>query len=661
MIIILGYVATLTITYYLDVEIATRLEKSIHKSLPIEKYTSQNLSLFTLEVKSFEDAVISGDTDSINLGDRYSKKIVSNLEKSIQLLDQNQQQGFKQVLKDLNAYTIEAKRVYELLANEEGTDQTNLEAKELIHKKEKLLNAFTKLADDQTNSLVNALKSVITDKEDQHNSVVFIFFITLIVSGVLISLLIHKFISNPIKDATNFAIEVQKGKLSNRLKLDSKDEIGELALALNKMADELQNKANMAKIISSGDLTQQFSMASEDDVLGSSLQSMLVELRDLVKQVTLAANNVTLQSGQISEFSQLLADGSGQQSGAIQDITSTMTELGTMSAQTASNAKEASELSQQGILSASAGTERMEKMVSAMGEIQQSSQNMAKVIKNIDEIAFQTNMIALNAAVEAARAGQMGKGFAVVAEEVRSLAGRSAEAAQQSTTMIEESFEEVKSGQEISGETASALNEIVASYEQVSSRVTKISEASVEQDLGIVGVTKRLDQIDSVTQKNTANAEEMAAAATELSNGAKELQNLLEKFQVNDSTEAFSSKRAKPSQLLATPDRKKSVAKPKLKVKLDKALPKTETVKQVKKAPKTKAKPPKPQEPKKAARPLKREAPKPVKPKVSEGSGWDKIEKQSANGVQLDLDSGDDYIIGPDDKTYVEEEDFGRF
>lgn len=639
LIIILGYVTTLAMNYYLDIEIAKRLETTIDVSLPIAKYTNENMTLFNAEVKSFQEGVLSGDVDTILLADDLKNQIIKNLSASIKIVDTENQIRFKKLQTDLETYTKNAIKIYKVLATEDLSDSIQGQSKILTKEQDRLQEEFKEIVDSQASELVASLNSVISDKSEQQDTVIIIFLITLLLSGVLISRLIHIYISKPIKDATSFAIEVQQGKLKHRLQLDSKDEIGELAIALNGMADELQNKSDMAEIISSGDLTQQFSMASDEDVLGASLQGMLLKLRDLVKKVTVAANDVSLQSGQISEFSQLLANGSSQQSSAIQEITSTMTELGSMSAQTASNAKEASELSQQGILSASVGTEHMKKMIAAMNEIQQSSHSMAKVIKNIDEIAFQTNMIALNAAVEAARAGQMGKGFAVVAEEVRSLAGRSADAAQQSTKMIEGSFEEVKSGQEISGETASALHEIVASYEQVSSRVTSISEASVEQDLGIVGVTKRLDQIDSVTQTNTANAEEMAAAATELSNGAKQLQNLLANFQITGATTQKTqtrSQKSNPRALLNDiPTNNLKESSFNSGIPSDRSKQKDKTNKKLSSDVKSKSN--------------------------SDSSGWDKIEKQSNNKVKLDLESGEDYIIGPDDKVYVEEEDFGRF
>ncbi|PCJ21443.1 MAG: hypothetical protein COB02_02300 [Candidatus Cloacimonadota bacterium] len=623
LIIVFGYALTLFMNGYLDKKIALRLESTISIVLPLSQALKENVTLFKAQIKSYEDGVLSGEEEDITLALSFRDKIISNINKSIEMDSDNTNFNFKlESLKaNLQDYSIKADKTYKLLAAEDESERVQIEAKTLSKTKKKLATKFFDVSLEQENKLKNSLKQCISEKVDQQQMIYIIFFSTLLLSYLFIALLINKYISKPIKEATDFAFEVQKGILSKRLDVQSKDEIGDLSRALDNMADELQSKANMAKIIASGDLTQQFSLASNEDVLGISLQGMLNRLKELVEKVTISANGVTLQSGQISDFSQLLAEGSTQQSSAIQEITSTMTQISAMSTQSAKNAKEVYELSKLGSESASMGTIQMKKLVDAMDKIQNSSQSMAKVIKNIDEIAFQTNMIALNAAVEAARAGQMGKGFAVVAEEVRSLAGRSAEAAQQSTVMIEGSFEEVKAGQEVLSSTELALLEIVKSYEQVSSHVSTISEASVEQELGINGMSNRLDQIDDVTQKNTANAEEMASAASELANGAKELQKLLANFKVERASNKIKSIIKREKKFVA-PKVQKTIKK------------------EIKKAVKE----------------------SPIQEKSNkEASGWDKIKEQSDKGFQLDLDSGDDYIITPNDKVYVDEKDFGRF
>jgi methyl-accepting chemotaxis protein len=191
--------------------------------------------------------------------------------------------------------------------------------------------------------------------------------------------------------------------------------------------------------------------------------------------------------------------------------------MASMTKQNADNAQQASALAVETRQAADTGSESMQKMDSAIHEIQRSSDETAKIIKVIDDIAFQTNLLALNAAVEAARAGEAGKGFAVVAEEVRNLAMRSAEAAKNTSNMIEESVKNANHGVDIAGEVGKVLAGIVESIGKTTDLVTEIAAASQEQAQGIDQVNTAIAQMDQVTQQNAANAEETASASEELS------------------------------------------------------------------------------------------------------------------------------------------------
>ena len=229
----------------------------------------------------------------------------------------------------------------------------------------------------------------------------------------------------------------------------------------------------------------------------------------------------------IAESSQTVSLGASNQAAAIEEISSSLTQLQGQTSTNAENAATASNLAEEARISGENGNCHMQEMISAMEEINDSSQQIAKIIQTIDEIAFQTNLLALNAAVEAARAGKYGKGFAVVAEEVRSLAGRSADAAREIADMIEESADKTERGMDIADRTGRALAEIVGSISKASALVSEISSASQEQALGIQEITTGMTQIEEITISNAAVAETNATSALKLSEQAGQLRNII--------------------------------------------------------------------------------------------------------------------------------------
>jgi len=352
-------------------------------------------------------------------------------------------------------------------------------------------------------------------------------FLTIAVIGVII---FSRRISKPLNRATDVADAIAVGDLTQRMNFESRDEIGSLSKSLDDMADGLKGKAELAEQIASGDLTSDVVLASDRDVLGQALQTMVISLNEVLGEVNSSSMQVAAGTSQVSDSSQALSQGATEQAASLEEISSSLTELAAQTKTNAENASQANQLAVGAREKAESGNDQMQEMIGAMSEISSSSKEIAKIIKAIDEIAFQTNLLALNAAVEAARAGKHGKGFAVVAQEVRNLAGRSAKAAQETTELIEGAVKTVESGMEIVNRTASALSEIVDGSVKVADLVGEIASASNEQANGIYQINQGLSQVDQVTQQNTATAEETASASEELSGQAMQLKHLVSRF-----------------------------------------------------------------------------------------------------------------------------------
>ena len=257
--------------------------------------------------------------------------------------------------------------------------------------------------------------------------------------------------------------------------------------------------------------------------------------RQLVRVATSlgkGSEEVTRASQQISATSQSLAQGASEQAAALEETSSSLEEMSGMTSRNASNAESASKISNGATQSAQQGEQALKRMGDAVSRIEQSATQTAKIIKAINEIAFQTNLLALNAAVEAARAGEAGKGFAVVAEEVRNLAIRSAEAAKNTESLIQESVVAARDGVSITAEVTKTLDGLSTSITQLNSTMSEITRACGDQATGIGQVNKAVGQMDEVTQSNAAHAEESASAAQELAAQAESVNAIVRELNV---------------------------------------------------------------------------------------------------------------------------------
>ncbi|MBV5293531.1 MAG: HAMP domain-containing protein [Curvibacter lanceolatus] len=304
------------------------------------------------------------------------------------------------------------------------------------------------------------------------------------------------------------------------------------AQLVRSITQPLAQAVDLAQSIAKGDLTHDTRTERQDEfgVLLNAMSGMATQLRSVVGEVRTGMDALNVASVEIANGNQDLSSRTEQTASNLQQTAASMEQLTSTVNQSADTARQANQLAGTAAQAATRGGDVVAQVVSSMQQITDSSRKISDIIGVIDGIAFQTNILALNAAVEAARAGEQGRGFAVVAGEVRSLAGRSAEAAKEIKTLINASVENVESGSQQVADAGAAMSEIVSSVRRVTDLIGEITASSDEQRSGISQVNAAVGQLDQMTQQNAALVEESAAAAASLRDQAQRLTEVVAVF-----------------------------------------------------------------------------------------------------------------------------------
>ena len=356
-----------------------------------------------------------------------------------------------------------------------------------------------------------------------------------------------------------------RGDFEQRLSLDGKvGFVRELSSQLNQLSEVtstgLKDVARVLRSLADGDLTRTIE-ADYSGLFGQlkdDTNSTVARLREVVGQIKESTDAINTASKEIAAGNQDLSSRTEEQASSLEETSSSMEEINSTVKNNAENARTAADLAKRSNVATERGGTMVKQVVETMSGIQSSSAKIADIIRVIDSIAFQTNILALNAAVEAARAGEQGRGFAVVATEVRNLAQRSATAAKEIKTLIDESVGKVNGGVRLAHETGETIEEVVDAFHQLSQLVNGIAEASREQASGIEQVSKAVSQMDEVTQQNAALVEEAAAAAESLQEQANGLSRAVGMFKLADGTVNLPG----PALRDATPRRLKNASRP---------------------------------------------------------------------------------------------------
>ncbi|REL26472.1 methyl-accepting chemotaxis protein [Thalassotalea euphylliae] len=368
------------------------------------------------------------------------------------------------------------------------------------------------------------------------NSIKTIVLVILLIVGLIVvmsAIYISGSITSPVKQMTKFLDELALGHIGKRTNLNRKDEIGHMARSLDSLAHYLEHvTVKGLQHIAEGDLTQDVTPQDDEDVISHALIATNKDLTNVISNVTRFTDNLVVESEKVLTSSDSIYTSADQSQQALQSISTSLLEVGKVIDNTAEKTAIADDLGSTASQSAVAGKHQVERVVTAMEEIKSASDNISSILVAIEGIAAQTNLLALNAAIEAARAGEQGRGFAVVADEVRTLAAQSTQAANETAELVKVVVEKTEIGASLTLTSAESLTEIVDAVDQVSGIVGEISRAAAEQSQAVGEANENLIKIAEVNQQTSANAQQGLEVSQTLSSFSNGLKEVIAKFKI---------------------------------------------------------------------------------------------------------------------------------
>jgi len=406
--------------------------------------------------------------------------------------EESEKTAYPQIAKAVELFVAEHPKIIALAVADKKADATNLLQADSTTQYRKIIEQLDQLIKVNTNGAENS-SSIADHIYFGARILIFSLLLGSVVIALVLAMWLARIISRPLDEALGVAKRVAEGDLTADIMPHSTDEVGELMSALKAMND------NLLRIVS---------------------------------EVRSGADTIAIASTEIATGNLDLSSRTEEQAGSLEETASAMEQMTSTVKQNADNAHQANQLAASASTVAIAGGDVVSRVVTTMDAINMSSRKIVDIISVIDGIAFQTNILALNAAVEAARAGEQGRGFAVVASEVRSLAQRSAAAAKEIKTLIEDSVSKVDDGSKLVVQAGTTMTEVVDSVRRVTDIVSEISAASTEQSTGIEEINRAITQMDEVTQQNAALVEQAAAAAHSLQDQSARLSQVISIFKL---------------------------------------------------------------------------------------------------------------------------------